>query len=186
MSEEVLKPNIFKNIILIISIIVTIGGCIGFYLVQGQIRQLAIDVNTDIATANKANANTTLSEISDPQLKETSDKAIGMLYPTTNFQTLVTKDLQQYASAYGVKINSVSLTTNSNSTKLPTLYKKVKTHRLLVSVGSPVSYTKLLKFIKAIETNNPKMQITNLNLSNIHANTGDVTVEPITIEIYTR
>ena len=187
MKEKGVKANSLKIIMIILIFIIVGSAGFSFYYTLNNIRSLVIDTNTVL---DKANASRQITSGVKTSADTTTENLIkitnSMLYQKDNIIDETTKDLQKYATESGITLNSVSPATAQGQNNLPTLFSKIKSTRISLSIGSPISFAKLIKFIKAIETNKPKMQITNLNLSNVHANAGDVTVEPINIEVYTR
>lgn len=169
---------------ILVIFMLAIGGAVGFYYARQWIDQLTVETNSVIETASKiVSDKSSPTRPSDATTKDLADKTLAMIYPANDFQAQATTDLQKYASETGIVINSISTIADSTTHILP---GNIKVKKLAVSVSSPVSFASLMQFVKAIETNTPKMQITSLNLSNVHANKGDVTVEPLNIEVYVR
>lgn len=189
MNEETAKANYLKLFIIIIIFIIIISGGIGFYFAQGWLRQLTIDTNSAVAEANKiSSTKTNLTTVNDPETKDLANRTINMIYSDNNFQAQVTRDLNIYANNTGITITNVSLAPDiieSDEDQLD-LFGDLDVKKISISIGSPVSFTNLMQFIKRIETNTPKIQINKISLSNVRANSGDVTVEPIIIEVYTK
>jgi len=182
MKQDDFKAKNLERLLIIMVLVIAIGGAIGFYFAQDKLKQLAIETNTMVAKAGKLMSGSNNSAmISDPVVQSLATKTIKMTYQASNFQAEATKGLKKYAAEAGITINSIDL---APDTTQPILFNNIKTKRLLISIGSPASFVGLMKFVKATETNIPKMQIINISLSNIRANNNSVTIEPLTLEVY--
>jgi hypothetical protein len=187
MNEGSLKANNIKIIMIIIIVIMIAGSGFSFFYTLGKIKGLVIDTNTALKKASTSNITSGgTANTSDKEMKNLIDITNDMLYNQPTTLTDLTNDLTKYANESGVTLKTIDPTANTLNPKLPTLFEKIKSQKFIIAIGSPTSFNGLMKFIKAIETNNPKIQISRLNLSNIRANAGDVAVEPIVIEVYNR
>lgn len=185
MKSDGIKPKFLRNMLLIVIFILLAVGCFGFYHSQDMISQLVVETNSAASKKNNlVTDNPELSSISDAETKKLADQANGLIYSAATLQSSIKNDLSKYAGNSGIDINDISI---QNDT-LASIYKNgaVKSEKVIVTLGSPLHFTSLMKFLKSIETNTPKIQVTNLELNNTNANIGDVAVKPITMEVYTK
>ena len=175
MSKSGFKATSLRSIMILLFVILLFLSIGGFYYQQGELRTLANDVNS--------------SKSESPSDKSAAVKAVGIISSDTNYQNIIDKDLDTYGETIGGGnsiIESVSFKqTQSADTLLEP--RKVKVYTVEVAFkNNRLEYSKLISFIKAIESNTPKMNITSLTLSRPAEQKNMVTVKPITIEIYAR
>jgi hypothetical protein len=110
------------------------------------------------------------------------------------YQDQIITDLNDYAKRAGLTITNLDFSTpdpvgptttptptQPNAVETPT---GVKTTSVSVTLKNPVNYEGLLKFIKSIEQNLTKMQISRIGLAKDTSNS--VSSEILTIEVYIR
>jgi len=183
MKKDDFNAKYLERLLIAIVLIIAIGGTIGFYFAQDKLKNIAIETNTTLAKASKLMSDSNNpTTVGDPEIQSLAIKTVKMTYQPSNFQAEATKDIKRFGIESGITINSVEL---APETAPPVLFNNIKAKKLLVSIGSPAPFAGLMKFIRATEANIPKMQVINLSLSNIRANNNSVTIEPITIEVYT-
>jgi hypothetical protein len=185
MKSEEIKPKFLRNMLLIIVFILLAAGAFGFYRAQEMISQLVTETNTAESRKNSLMSNSSeVSSISDSDTKNLAEKANGMIYNASTLQSSIKNDLNSYAASTGIDINDISIQNNT----LASIYRNgaVKSEKVTVTLGSPLHFNNLIKFLKLVETNTPKIQITNLEMNNTNANTGDVAIKPITMEVYVK
>ncbi|MEI6228819.1 MAG: hypothetical protein WCP11_02240 [Candidatus Saccharibacteria bacterium] len=183
-----MKAKKLNTILLVIIVLMIVGIGLGFYFVQNAIQSRTIETNVLMAKADKQNETPVVKiGAKDESTKSLAQKTLAMLTNSNDIELQTKNTIDKYASESGLVINSFNLLPTDNSTTDPTnLAIGLKIHKIVVGIGSPASFSGLMKFTKALETTTPKMQITSINLSNIRANKDAVTIEPITIEVYTR
>jgi hypothetical protein len=100
------------------------------------------------------------------------------------YQDQIVKDVTSYASASGLTVLGFDFSAASSS-KTSSI-KGVKTMVATISLQNPVSYMNYLKFLKLIERNLTKMQVTQIDISNDLKTTGAISSPVITLEVYVR
>ncbi|MEI7689530.1 MAG: hypothetical protein WCI79_01015 [Candidatus Saccharibacteria bacterium] len=190
MNEDNVKANSLRTFMIVAILIMIIGGGLGFYFAQNWLRQMAADNNALTAKIDENNK-TTIKSSTDSggsEMKELVTQTARMITLSDNFQIQTTTDLNKYAQEAGITITGIEPVADGTTEPgtIPELFTGIKSKKIIVSIGSPVSFVGLIKFIKALETNSPKLQITNMNISKVRANNDSVTVEPITVEGYVR
>lgn len=110
------------------------------------------------------------------------------------YQDQIITDLNDYAKRAGITVTNLDFlaattsptapgaTAPSTTAPVPT---GVKSTSVSVTLKNPVPYEGLLRFVKSIEENLTKMQISRIGLSK-DPTTGGVTSEVLTIEVYIR
>jgi len=190
MKNSDIRANTLKRIMMVIITIMVLGSGLGFYCAQNWLKDLTIETNALMAKAykNDSKSKNNIAPVTDNQIVSLANKTMEIISQPTNFEQKITADLTKYAQESGVTLVSITLVPdNQNSQEgKPPLANGVISKKFTINIGSPAPFNGLLKFAKAIETNSPKIQITNMNLSNIRANRDSVTIEPITIEVYVR
>jgi hypothetical protein len=187
MKNVKFNATALRTILVVTVILLTAGLIGGFYYAQTLLNEMAVDVSktsSELAKVDNDNAQSALQTKLD-NLKPVEAKAIGIVYPSTDYQSMVSSDLSKYASSTGVQVEAVSPgqlpigSTASNIAGIQTAYVKV-------TIKNPVPVDSLIKFIKAIETNLPKMKLKGITISNSADKDDSVAVDPLILEVYTK
>jgi len=188
MKKTSISATTLEKIILITLLLITGLVICCFYFVQIGLIDYARN-NTNISNTTTNNTKTTEQDTLQKDIlnqKIPADKAIALVIPRQNFKDNIKQDLNKYASDTGVTI------TNYETTQPPTIVSNVplingvQSDYVKITLQNPVTFINLLKFIKAIESNIPKMNITGITINHTADSSTLITVEPITIEVYTR
>lgn len=179
--KKSMKATSMRSLLTLILIVVfglTIGG---FYFAYGQIKAYAIEVSHSVTDADASGSQVAELQALKQQLADREqlvNKANQLFATPDNYQSQSLKDVQKYAQTYGVTLLN---------TKFEPATDGVSGNIFVLTIQSPLSYTKLLQFIDAIEGNLPKMQITSVSIGRANSGAaGDVTTEDIKIRIATR
>ncbi len=175
-----------RNFLAFFMVIVVIGAAAGFYFGLQIIKKYSIDVSHTVSDSNASGQNIEQLGVLKQELAQREPlvtKANQLFATEATYQSQALKDIQQYASTSGIVISN----TEFNKASAVKGATPVEAHSTMVTVQSPVSYSKLLKFLNAIEGNLPKMQITGISISRPTATSGDTIVtDKITITVATR
>ena len=162
-------------IFVIVLMIAAIAG--GFYYGLQQVRTFAVTVSHTTADANASDQQILeLQELKNALSERESlvTKANQVFSSEANYQSQALRDVQRYASAYGMTIENTNFEEGANGSSA--------SRDFTITLASPSSYTGLLKFLNAIEGNLPKMQITSIsferpeNGSAAEINTGNILI----------
>lgn len=168
----------FLVAVIIILLLVVAGG---FYLGFQQVRSFAVEVSHSVADADASGKQIEELQVLKKELEERESlvtKANKLFATTDNYQSQALSDVQKYAQVHGVTI----LNTNFEGD-----VEGSTSHTFVITLQSPVAYTKLLQFLDAIEGNLPKMQVTSVSLGHTTGGAAnEVTTEAIKIGISTR
>lgn len=152
----------------------------GFYLAQDWLKQFSVSVGQSIVDSSAGGGNLHALEQLQADLQARQDvitKTATIITSTSTYQDQAIKDLDTYAKATNITIDRYDFSQTGASTGSTSI---------TVILKSPVSYMGLLKFMRAIETNLPKMQISGISLGRIAGDTTIVRADQITVEVYTR
>lgn len=169
----------------------------GFLFFRNQLDVFATQVKADNNAA--AISNNDVERLQDLKQKLENDKvavnraknivADSQYY---QYQNQIISDINQYANDSGVTITSFTFSSgNDKKTAAPvpstltTPPPGLKSTSAVIAIKSPVNYDSIMRFIHSIELNLTKMQLAGVSLTKGTSNT-DVTVNPITLEVYTR
>lgn len=108
------------------------------------------------------------------------------------YQDQIITDINDYAAQAGINVTNIDFlkadpsttTTPAQPSTTPPAPTGVKSTAVSITVKNPVVYENLLRFIKSIEQNLTKMQISRIGLAKDA--TGGVTSEVLNIEVYIR
>ena len=179
--------------ILIFSIFLMIGlSATGFYFAQKWLLGLAGTISQTVADSNATDSsNQSLAQLQTALNEQQSiiAKTQVIAAPLSTYQSQAIQDLDRYASDSGITISNYSFTqpaaaATSTTTAAATSSVASKNQIVTATLTSPISYTKLLKFMNYVEGNLPKMQISSVNLGRSSTGSGDsVRIDQLSIEV---
>jgi len=182
-----LKATTTRSILSLLMFIVIIGSAAGFYFGLKTVTAYAIEVSHSVSDANASGNN--VEQLGTLKQALTDREALvakaNTLFATpATYQSQVLKDLQKYASETGVTISGTEFDKLLDGSAAPAM---INSHSVIVTIGSPVSYAHLLKFLDAVEGNLPKLQVTGISLNHLTAASGDmVGIDKIAITVATK
>lgn len=184
-------------IITIVLLILAIGA--GFWFFRSGLIAYAESVSKTAAEANVSandvqNLQKLEAELKDDQVAINRTKSIVADSESYQYQNQIIQDLSRYAKAAGVTITGYVFTTDGaagGSVAAPVANNGgapagLKTTSVSITPKSPVKYTSFMQFIHSIELNLTKMQLTGITLSKSAEGYDMVSVNPLTIEVYTK
>jgi len=186
MKKNHIQATTIRPILIIavfLSIFLMFGG---FCLAQDYLKTLANNImgNNSSESSSFQTDQQIKSDISENQT--TVNKLDKFVASSQDYQNQAIIDLNTYASATGISISGQSTTPAPETESLATLSNGIQANYIQVELNNPVKYSSLLKFISAIETNLPKMQLTGINITPDSADKSYVSVEPLIIKVYTK
>lgn len=179
MKKAQLKATSLRTMMLFVLLMIATLLIGGFYYAQILISDYEISSN-HLGSVQNSDENVT------PDQTAASSKAAALIVSGQNYQNLIQHDLNKYASDTDVIISEYKKTSSPAVTMSLPLVGGVQSSFLSVTIENPTSYSNLLKFIKAIEANVPKMKLMNLSLTRDGDSGASVNVEPLIIEVYTK
>lgn len=189
MSATKLRATLGTFVVLII----VITG-VGFYFTQDLLTKQAAEVNSIILTSMAGSGDSqSVTELQKAikDMQPAVEKANAIITPSASYTEQIISSLNKIASQSGVVIADYSFADSSTAktgaaAPTPSTIGGVQIKSATVTITNPVQYSSLLKFIRLIETNLPKMQISGINVARDTSSGGSVTVQPLTVEVYTR
>jgi hypothetical protein len=205
MKKNQFTPATLRLILSVSLALAVIGAGVIFTLVSGQLKDVATTVSHKVADAEASrNSLTNLRKIEkfleDNKEAVTRANEIVAESKSYEYQNQIINDLKTYAAASGVSIKSFDFAAGNSATPTtpapaasaadptataapagPTL----KSTTVSITLDNPIAYDNLLRFVKAIEQNLTKMQVSAITMSKGTSNT-QVTTDALSIEVYIR
>ena len=181
MKKTNTKASSLRSIMVILLLLAIGLSAVGFYYAQVWLNDFAISVGQVVA---KSTANSTSSQgISQLQSIMSSkqtviDKLNVFTVSSHDYQSQALDDLNKYAANNEISISDFNVTSPAAAA--------INVKNITIKLTNPVQISSLIKFLKSIETNLPKMQITEITIKDNSSKTGTVNVDPLTIEVYTK
>lgn len=181
-----MKATSLRGLLAVVLVLIIAALTGGFYLGLQQIREFAVDVSHTSADASASGDQVSELRLLQETLaaRETLvDKANRLFATDADYQSQALRDIQRYANKLDITIENTDFDNAQDDPALSLGDVRVFT----VTLQSPISYTKLIRFLDAVEGNLPKMQVASLSIDRTSNVTGgNVSVEDITIAISTR
>jgi hypothetical protein len=182
------------RVALTVTIFLLIGlAAAGFYFGQGLLRDYAVEVSRIVADSNASRSDVQSLQTLQKELEERKDiatKADSIVASGQDYQNQAITDLKRYAEQTGVAISQYSFAAPATAVAPPptsgTAVAASGQPTVTVTLESPLSYSKLLAFISAIESNLPKMQVSSITLGRVDGNSDTIRTEQLTIEVYSQ
>lgn len=170
------------RMLLILCFILTIAGSAGAYLLSlDYLKDYAKEVNMKVIDSEASTRQVQQLQVLESQVDQDDGliSRAGDIFATEgNFQSQAIRDVNRYAELAGLNVTTTTFRDNS---PIPS------SRTLVVDIQSPASYQGLIRFLRGVENNIPKMEVTELNISRTSSGAGDqVNIENITIAIHIR
>jgi hypothetical protein len=196
-----LNATTLRLILSVSLFLIAAAGVAGFTFAKGYLQTVAIDTSHSVVDASASQDNLqTLQKIQkilvadkDVIARTSSIVADSQSY---QYQDQIIGDLNNYASKAGISITNLDFSaattaaTPSPTTSHPTPGSAtpiqptgVKSTSVAVTLNNPVGYDNLLTFIRSVEQNLTKMQISRVSLSK-GTDSNSVSSDVLTIEVY--
>ena len=162
-----------------IVLMIALAG-VGFYFAQTWLRDYSKTVGQAVADSISTGNDIHNLQKLQGELEERQDtiaKASNLITSTQTYQSQSIQDLKTYAAISGVAISNFSFTTIGATASASS------GSGVTVTLSSPVPYTSLLKFLRLVEGNIPKMQVSSMSLGRIAGSADSVKIDTITIEV---
>lgn len=190
MNKPSIPPAMMVHWSLYVLIVLLVGGMgYGTYYLHQRLSDYVTEVDhlkidSEISQQSIENAQKlrlALNENKDSVARATSIVADTKYY---EYQDQIVKDVTSYGSASGITILGFDFSAASSSKT--SAVKGVKTMVATISLQSPVPYMDYLRFLKLIERNLTKMQVTQIDISNDLKTPGAISSPTLTLEVYVR
>lgn len=183
------------RITLSISLFVIVGGAtVLAYFAYSELEKVAVNVSHTVVDASASQNNIqTLQQIQQKLAGEQAviDRANSIVADSQSYQyqDQILTDLKDYANKAAITITNIDFSAAATaaqptaSTATTPAPMGVKSTSVSITLKNPISYNNLLRFIKSIEQNLTKMQISKVGLSK-GVSGNDVSSDILTIEVY--
>lgn len=181
MAKKILSaPEKLKQFLIVVLVVVTLGGGALFYFALENVRTFATEVSHTVTDADASGDQVQALQALKGQLAQSESlitKANQIFATPDNYQAQSITDIRQYAAMAGLTVERTSFGEELGG----------DTRTVTVSLQAPVSYSKLIRFIDALEGNVPKMQISSITLEHVPGSGADtVKVSDIVLMIAVR
>lgn len=213
-SKVTMNATLLRTLLSISILLITIIASAGFLYGLGIIKGYAVEVSHKKVDAEASNGNIQALERIKKELDENSDvlNKVGLLKSSSQFPEIrMFDEVRKIAAKNNLTIDSFNIadtTTTTNTTPAPggtttpstttttppaSTTTGPKTVSLSVTLKSPITYSNFLQFAYDVEQNLPKMKLAGISISagsegqsgdNSAVNPNQVSVQPITIEMY--
>jgi hypothetical protein len=189
MSKANTKAASLRTMMVVLIVIIIGLSAFGFYLAQDQLNTLAISTGQTIAKSTDGSISSQgIANLKEEMVKKqvVISKASNITVPSQDYQSQIIADLTKYATNNGLLITDYNVSNSTITGLKASTTNGVKSNYITITLGNPVPMIGLIKFLKSIESNLPKMQLTGITLKDNPALSGTVNIDPLTIEVFTK
>ena len=176
--------------------IIVIFAAAAFYFVNSHLKTYAVEVSRVVVDANASRDNLQNLQKIEKQLNDDQDvvqKTNNIVAESQSYQyqDQIITDINDYATRAGIGITDINFSQAANTAPAATptpaapVPGGVKSTSVAITLKNPIDYTSLLRFLKSIEQNLTKMQVSRVNLSKDTSDNG-VTSDILTLQVYIR
>lgn len=187
MKNKRFEATSLRTTLVILAAVMVAILFVGFYYAQSWLDSYAADINRASAILASKDNIQTQSELRSElaRLKPSINKTNALLVPYGSYLATLAPDINKYASATGITITEISPSQLPDGALMSNVIDS-QTRYLKITLKNPVPFGNLIKFIKALETNIPKMRLTGITLTHNDSDGGSISVGPIVVEVYTK
>lgn len=184
-TTQIVHVTLYLTIVLLV-------GAIGFgiYTLHSQLAHYAttvdhLQIDSEVNQRSIENS-IKLRRVLDEN-KDSVERAAAIVADTKyyEYQDQIVQDIGSYAAATGITVLGFDFSPTATATKT-TNVPGLNTVVAAVSLKNPVPYTNYVRFLKLIERNLTKMQITQLTIANDLKTPGAISSPIITVEVFVR
>ncbi|MGE5312971.1 MAG: hypothetical protein ACM3MA_03150 [Acidobacteriota bacterium] len=188
MSKLSLSARHITWILVVIIVMMIAGIAYGNYELKNRLADQVTTTNNLKAEAMKSDENLSKAKTLELYMqthKADVERAAALVAQakTYQYQNQIINDVTSYANSVGIDILSFDF---PDMTQAKQTVPGLNSITVTINLRNPVEYTKLLRFLKLIEQNLTKMQITSINFSPDAEATGMVTSQSIGLEVYVK
>lgn len=165
----------------LVFILTIAGGAAAYYFSLDYLKDYAQLVNTKVIDSEASAKQVQQLQSLESQLDEENGliaRANDIFATNSNFQAQAIRDVNHYADLAGL---NVTTTTFEGENPSPT------SRSFIVEIESPAPYQSLIRFLRGVENNIPKMEVTELKVSRTAAGSGgQVNIENVIMVIHVK
>jgi len=168
-----------RNILSFVLLFTSIATAAAFYLGTNVLQDFAVEVQHVNIDADASLTQVENLKALDAQLAKSDSviqKAEAVFSTQGAYQSQAIKDVQRYASLAKLSVASTTFTNDNQGTG----------RSFVVNFNEPVDYAKFISFLKGIESNIPKIVITELSITGASTDNNLVTINTLTMSILVR
>lgn len=183
-----LTAVVFKRILIALLVLFVGGAVYGCYMAQNILKATEVEANhAKIEVENGRDELEKMTALQDYLTKHDQEvqRAAAVVAQSTEYryQDQIVRDINSFARTAGVSVLGFNFPVESAVGKRPAATAGLKTIHADVTLQS-VEYTAFLRFLKLIELNLTKMQITDITVSPADANASQIDSPVIGLEVY--
>lgn len=137
-------------------------------------------IDADISQTELQQLKTLQKQFNDEKDVLERAKQIAVSSEQYRYQDQVIKDVSDYAARYGIQINTFDFTTTNAQTPAANGAKKTSFN---VTLKGPLKYDTFIRFLRSIEKNLTKIQVTSLTLAP-DRDPSNITNPALSLEVY--
>lgn len=169
--------------------LLAVGIVVGGYFMHRTLDNFATEVDhiqIDAELSQQSIENLRQLEKALDDNRDSVERASAIVADTKyyEYQNQIVEDVNSYAAASGLTVLGFDFT-NAGKAPAPSA-SGTKTIVATVNLQAPVRYDNYLRFLRLIERNLTKMQITQLDISNDLKTPGMISSPSVTLEVYVR
>lgn len=170
-------------------ILLVIGVGVGSWLIQSMLNTQAVEtdhakIDADLSRTELQRAKSLQSYLDQNKAAIEKTNTVVSETKTYQYQNQIVNDIESYAAKAGVTILGYTFPQDTAAAKPDST--GLKSVNATLKLQTPVGYNKYLSFLKYIEQNVTKMQITNLTLNPDPDNANNIKDTSITLKVYVR
>lgn len=179
---------LFNWIMTGVLILLVIGAGFGIYFGQTMLSSFVtetnhLEIDAEVIEEDIRNAKRLTAELNknSENIKRAAD--IVAQASSYQFQDQIVTDINSYATAASITVLGIEFQPSAASAKSKTSLNIVSADIILLN---PIPYDNYLKFVRLIEKNLTKMQITQLDITTDLINTGKISAPTLKLQVYTQ
>lgn len=170
-----------RGLLTLLFILVIAGGVGLYFLSLDRLKDYAAEVSNKVIDSEASSKQVQQLQTLESQLSQSDgliSKASDIFATEGNFQSQAVRDIRRYAQLTNLTVRT---TTFNESTSAP------NSRSFIVEIESPVPYQNFIRFLKGIENNIPKMEVSELKISRSASGaSGQIDIDELTMVIYVK
>lgn len=181
-----INPSIFRIALIAVLVLLFVGAGFGVWQLQQMLAQQAVTrdhAQTDSELSANEVERLKLLQTELEQQKEIVDKA-GQIAATADnyqYQDQVITDIETYASRNKIPISGFDFSSSVPTAKAPA---GTQLTPFTVNIAGPVSFGDFMQFLRDVENNLTKIQVTSLSLSPDDSNSNLISDTSLGLTVY--
>jgi hypothetical protein len=186
MKTNYTEATTIRVVLATLAFLTTLTVIGGFYFMQNYLKDFANQPNASLKSVSSVISSQSLTKLQNDisTYKISADKANAITLSSHDFPTKIINDLNKYAASTGIGITYAVVETPTSNLKSLAPINNIQPKFISITFSKSMPFTNFIKFLKAIDTNLPKIQPTNINISRDPSSNSLVKVDPIILEVY--